>query len=192
MECACFIGYYGSQCLNHICTTSRCGTHEDCVPNSTNQGFECKCADGYYRTEGGCVDYSTYICHGFCLNGGTCTVSGNQAACSCKGTGYHGTRCDSQDCPSMNSVCPLWYKCVPDPLNPGVPNCICIDNNCECPANYCKNDGRCKVERDSFGNADFICNCKPGFFGEQCDTQCDPSSCHNGGEVTFINFQAET
>ena len=88
----------------------------------------------------------------------------------------------------MNSACPLWYKCVPDPLNPGVPDCLCIDNNCQCPADYCKNDGRCKVERDSLGNADFICDCKAGFFGEQCESQCDPSSCKNGGEVQ--EFQA--
>ena len=39
-----------------------------------SDGYECKCQDGYYQTDTGCVDFNTYTCRDYCLNGGVCNV----------------------------------------------------------------------------------------------------------------------
>ena len=74
-DCACYLGFYGNQCRNDVCFLVTCETNEHCVPSTImSDGYECKCQDGYYQTDTGCVDFNTHICRDHCLNGGVCSV----------------------------------------------------------------------------------------------------------------------
>ena len=116
-----------------------------------------------------------------CLNGGTCSVSGGQAHCSCI-NGYSGAHCE---------VPPSQGPCSPNPcLNNGT--CVPVGQKyyCNCSSGWkgddcaivncqlspCQNGGKC---------TDCGCSCSGGFSGPHCEiapsNPCSVNPCLHGG-----------
>ena len=96
--------------------------------------------------------------------------------------GYHGKTCSIPDCPAVGGIeCPDHHHCEPNSLRPGKPNCVCNDDFCECPENYCHGHGICQAQRYTDGLAKFVCDCFSSYYGETCADSCNSTSCENGG-----------
>jgi len=161
-----------------------------CIPNQSDQGWECLCKQDFYgkkcETPNPChnplMDYVNP-----CQNGGTCTFDANfTVSCECLPE-WTGDACEiprvcDPPCNEKHGICGT------DPNKSDVLVCYCesgyTGEDCSiyvCDGFVCYNGGNCTV--DIFGQAE--CQCPKGYDGVQCETnECYPdntSYCHNGG-----------
>lgn len=112
-----------------------------------------------------------------CVNGGTCSVEGDQPQCDCP-EGFGGQTCEDAPCdpdPCVNGTCSA-DQCECDP---GWEGDVCDVDIDDCADDPCLNGGTCTDEVDGFS-----CECATGWEGDDCGTNiddCAPNPCQNGG-----------
>ena len=124
-----------------------------------------------------------------CLNGGTCSPSGE---CICPITAT-GSMCETivDPCSFDNSPCQNGATCsvvsnsVICTCAPGFQGTDCSIEVQPCSPNPCLNSGTCVVT----GPESFKCECPVGWSGDDCSTvadPCDASPCENGGTCSSL------
>eukprot|EP00457_Paulinella_chromatophora_P001237 gb/GEZN01001239.1/.p1 GENE.gb/GEZN01001239.1/~~gb/GEZN01001239.1/.p1 ORF type:complete len:897 (-),score=15.03 gb/GEZN01001239.1/:413-3103(-) len=122
-----------------------------------------------------------------CQNGGQCLNSGSSYVCSCVGTGYQGSQCQTNENDCSPNPCLHGGRCTDgfksyscECSSTGYTGTVCQTNINDCLAGSCLNGGRC-VD----GINTYTCDCSnTGFTGNLCQTNiddCSKSSCLNGG-----------
>ncbi|CAH8825520.1 unnamed protein product [Trichobilharzia szidati] len=182
--CTCIEGFEGSRCENDIneCLGENGQKHlcdHRCI--NTLGSYQCFCDPGYELQSDGRTCRKQLKretqCSGRCLNGGTCTPSGE---CVCQ-PGFEGEHCEKikSICEALN-LCDQrcfakedgTYHCGCDPgyeLQADGHSCV-MKSSCD---SECENNGRCFEGR---------CICTSNFEGERCErdkNEClDPSFQH--------------
>ncbi|KAG7236016.1 hypothetical protein INR49_001414, partial [Caranx melampygus] len=184
-ECKCRVGFSGRYCDD-------CIRYPGCLHGTCQQPWQCNCQEGW----GGLfcnqdLNYCTH--HKPCLNGATCTNTGQGSyTCSCL-PGYTGASCEIQVNECSGSPCRNGGSCTD--IDNGY-KCTCppgfYGNNCELSANTCAdgpcfNGGRC-VDNPEGG---YFCQCLMGYAGFNCEKKidhCSSNPCKNGAEcVDLVN-----
>ncbi|XP_030623800.1 protein crumbs homolog 2a [Chanos chanos] len=197
--CECLLGYTGVNCEVEIdeCESSPCQNGATC--HDLVGLYTCDCVRGF---EGIDCEVNIDECASEpCLNGGICQDLIDSYECDCNGTGFMGDHCE-EDIP----------ECASDPCQHGATceegvnqyTCYCWPGfegeNCEvdideCADGPCQNDGECFEKSEpshwetdwefSYASAaGYICQCQPGFTGENCTInidECQSAPCQNGG-----------
>uniref|UniRef100_A0A667WWU0 Delta-like protein n=1 Tax=Myripristis murdjan TaxID=586833 RepID=A0A667WWU0_9TELE len=184
-ECKCRVGFSGRYCDD-------CIRYPGCLHGTCQQPWQCNCQEGW----GGLfcnqdLNYCTH--HKPCLNGATCTNTGQGSyTCSCL-PGYAGASCEIQVNECSGNPCRNGGSCTD---HDNTYKCTCppgfYGNNCELSANTCAdgpcfNDGRC-VDNPEGG---YFCQCPMGYAGFNCEKKidhCSSNPCANGAEcVDLVN-----
>uniref|UniRef100_A0A3Q1BMT9 Delta-like protein n=1 Tax=Amphiprion ocellaris TaxID=80972 RepID=A0A3Q1BMT9_AMPOC len=184
-ECKCRVGFSGRYCDD-------CIRYPGCLHGTCQQPWQCNCQEGW----GGLfcnqdLNYCTH--HKPCLNGATCTNTGQGSyTCSCL-PGYTGASCEIQVNECSGSPCRNGGSCTD---NDSGYKCTCppgfYGNNCELSANTCAdgpcfNSGRC-VDNPEGG---YFCQCPMGYAGFNCEKKidhCSSNPCLNDAEcVDLVN-----
>uniref|UniRef100_A0A3Q3GWS1 Delta-like protein n=1 Tax=Kryptolebias marmoratus TaxID=37003 RepID=A0A3Q3GWS1_KRYMA len=184
-ECKCRVGFSGRYCDD-------CIRYPGCLHGTCQQPWQCNCQEGW----GGLfcnqdLNYCTH--HKPCLNGATCTNTGQGSyTCSCP-PGYTGANCEIQVNECSGNPCRNGGSCIDE--DNGY-KCTCppgfYGNNCELSANTCAdgpclNNGRC-VDNPEGG---YFCQCTMGYAGFNCEKKidhCTSNPCLNGAEcVDLVN-----
>nr|XP_046240334.1 delta-like protein D [Scatophagus argus] len=184
-ECKCRVGFSGRYCDD-------CIRYPGCLHGTCQQPWQCNCQEGW----GGLfcnqdLNYCTH--HKPCLNGATCTNTGQGSyTCSCL-PGYTGASCEIQVNECSGNPCRNGGSCAD---NDNGYKCTCppgfYGNNCEFSANTCAdgpcfNGGRC-VDNPEGG---YFCQCPMGYAGFNCEKKidhCSSNPCLNGAEcVDLVN-----
>uniref|UniRef100_A0A671KSL8 Delta-like protein n=1 Tax=Sinocyclocheilus anshuiensis TaxID=1608454 RepID=A0A671KSL8_9TELE len=181
-ECKCRVGFKGRYC-------DECIRYPGCLHGTCQQPWQCNCQEGW----GGLfcnqdLNYCTH--HKPCLNGATCSNTGQGSyTCSCR-PGFTGASCEIEvnECtgnPCRNGgSCTNTYSCTCPPGFYG--------NNCElsamtCADGPCFNGGRCADNTDG----GYFCQCPTGYAGFNCEKKidhCSSSPCSNGARcVDLVN-----
>uniref|UniRef100_A0A3Q2PAN5 Delta-like protein n=1 Tax=Fundulus heteroclitus TaxID=8078 RepID=A0A3Q2PAN5_FUNHE len=176
-ECKCRVGFSGRYCDD-------CIRYPGCLHGTCQQPWQCNCQEGW----GGLfcnqdLNYCTH--HKPCLNGATCTNTGQGSyTCSCL-PGYTGANCEIQVNECSGNPCRNGGSCID---NDSGYKCTCppgfYGNNCELSANTCAdgpcfNGGRC-VDNPEGG---YFCQCQMGYAGFTCEKKidhCSSNPCLNG------------
>ncbi|KAF6777888.1 hypothetical protein AHF37_02385 [Paragonimus kellicotti] len=165
------------RCTSSYCRNGRCEQISD-------REVRCVCNPGY---EGIRCESQVLECPpNYCNQRGQCTMINGQPRCDCRGTGYHGERCELNPC-SAGGYCYNGGVCT---MRGSLPYCDCRGTGfhgekCRdpiCPPNYCFNRGRCVVGPDEKPT----CECQgTGFGGPRCDKPvCTADACDNRGRCT--------
>ncbi|XP_012683523.1 delta-like protein C [Clupea harengus] len=178
-ECKCRLGWEGPSC-------DECIRYPNCVHGTCGQPWQCNCKEGW----GGLFcDQDLNFCtnHKPCMNGATCTNTGQGSyTCTCQ-KGFTGERCEIE----IN-------ECDSNPCkNGGSCNDMVNDYSCSCPQGFygkncevsamkcadgpCFNGGTCS-EKSSGG---YSCACPVGYTGSNCEKKvdrCSSEPCANGGQ----------
>uniref|UniRef100_A0A7N5ZZW1 Delta-like protein n=1 Tax=Anabas testudineus TaxID=64144 RepID=A0A7N5ZZW1_ANATE len=184
-ECKCRVGFSGRYCDD-------CIRYPGCLHGTCQQPWQCNCQEGW----GGLfcnqdLNYCTH--HKPCLNGATCTNTGQGSyTCSCL-PGFTGASCEIQVDKCSGNPCRNGGSCTD---NDSGYKCTCppgfYGNNCELSANTCAdgpcfNGGRC-VDNPEGG---YFCQCPVGYAGFNCEKKidhCSSNPCLNGAEcVDLVN-----
>uniref|UniRef100_A0A8C9XLL4 Delta-like protein n=1 Tax=Sander lucioperca TaxID=283035 RepID=A0A8C9XLL4_SANLU len=184
-ECKCRVGFSGRYCDD-------CIRYPGCLHGTCQQPWQCNCQEGW----GGLfcnqdLNYCTH--HKPCLNGATCTNTGQGSyTCSCL-PGYTGASCEVQVNECSGNPCRNGGSCTD---NDNSYKCTCppgfYGNNCELSANTCAdgpcfNDGRCADNPEG----GYFCQCPMGYAGFNCEKKidhCSSNPCLNGAEcVDLVN-----
>ncbi|XP_057673224.1 delta-like protein D [Corythoichthys intestinalis] len=184
-ECKCRVGFSGRYCDD-------CIRYPGCLHGTCQQPWQCNCQEGW----GGLfcnqdLNYCTH--HKPCLNGATCTNTGQGSyTCSCP-PGYTGASCEIEVNECSGNPCRNGGSCSD---HDGGYKCTCppgfYGNNCELSASSCAdgpcfNDGRC-VDNPEGG---YFCQCPTGYAGFNCEKKIDhclSNPCSNGAEcVDLVN-----
>ncbi|XP_051235513.1 delta-like protein D [Dicentrarchus labrax] len=184
-ECKCRVGFSGRYCDD-------CIRYPGCLHGTCQQPWQCNCQEGW----GGLfcnqdLNYCTH--HKPCLNGATCTNTGQGSyTCSCL-PGYTGASCEIQVNECSGNPCRNGGSCTD---NDNGYKCTCppgfYGNNCELSANTCAdgpcfNDGRCADNPEG----GYFCQCPMGYAGFNCEKKidhCSSNPCLNGAEcVDLVN-----
>uniref|UniRef100_A0A674NY34 Delta-like protein n=1 Tax=Takifugu rubripes TaxID=31033 RepID=A0A674NY34_TAKRU len=184
-ECKCRVGFSGRYCDD-------CIRYPGCLHGTCQQPWQCNCQEGW----GGLfcnqdLNYCTH--HKPCLNGATCTNTGQGSyTCSCL-PGFTGASCEVQVNECSGNPCRNGGSCSD---NENGYKCICppgfYGNNCELSANTCAdgpcfNDGRCADNPEG----GYFCQCPMGYAGFNCEKKidhCSSNPCLNGAEcVDLVN-----
>uniref|UniRef100_A0A3Q3IT52 Delta-like protein n=1 Tax=Monopterus albus TaxID=43700 RepID=A0A3Q3IT52_MONAL len=184
-ECKCRVGFSGRYCDD-------CIRYPGCLHGTCQQPWQCNCQEGW----GGLfcnqdLNYCTH--HKPCLNGATCTNTGQGSyTCSCP-PGYTGASCELQVNKCSGSPCRNGGSCTD---NDSGYKCTCppgfYGNSCELSANTCAdgpcfNGGRC-IDNPEGG---YFCQCPVGYAGFNCEKKidhCSSNPCLNGAEcVDLVN-----
>ncbi|XP_029467630.1 LOW QUALITY PROTEIN: protein crumbs homolog 2 [Rhinatrema bivittatum] len=201
--CKCVMGYTGLNCETEIdeCESNPCHNAGTC--NDYVGLYTCTCFPGY---EGTRCEVDINECESQpCKNGGTCKDLINGYQCNCSDTGFTGEECETDilECasgPCLNNATCLEgvknYSCV---CWPGYIGKQCEIDKDECLEGPCQNGALCfersnqayygdllkfNKEFSYMGAAGYICQCQPGFAGENCSTnidECESQPCQNGG-----------
>ncbi|KAM9454186.1 LOW QUALITY PROTEIN: delta-like protein A [Clarias gariepinus] len=184
-ECKCRVGFKGRYC-------DECIRYPGCLHGTCQQPWQCNCQEGW----GGLfcnqdLNYCTH--HKPCLNGATCSNTGQGSyTCSCR-PGFTGTSCEIE----VN-------ECAGNPCRNGG-SCTDLENTytCACPPGYygkhcelsamtcadgpCFNGGRCADNPDG----GYFCQCPTGYAGFNCEKKidhCTSGPCSNGARcVDLVN-----
>eukprot|EP00117_Sycon_ciliatum_P049087 scpid14564/ scgid0823/ Laminin subunit beta-3; Epiligrin subunit bata; Kalinin B1 chain; Kalinin subunit beta; Laminin B1k chain; Laminin-5 subunit beta; Nicein subunit beta len=134
-------------------------------------GHRCQsCSLGHYQSGKDCIPCE---CSSKGANDNHCNVATGQ--CKCK-PGYGGRQC---------SVCANGHF-LPDTTLAKSP-CVAFDSNLECQACYCSLKGSTS---SSCTDGRGICQCKPGYTGEKCDSCISASQYHSTvGGCQELNWQ---
>ncbi|KAM9817639.1 delta-like protein D [Neosynchiropus ocellatus] len=184
-ECKCRVGFSGRYCDD-------CIRYPGCLHGTCQQPWQCNCQEGW----GGLfcnqdLNYCTH--HKPCLNGATCTNTGQGSyTCSCL-PGYTGASCEIEVNECSGNPCRNGGSCLD---HDNGYQCTCppgfYGNNCELSASTCAdgpcfNAGRC-VDNPEGG---YFCQCPSGYAGFNCEKKidhCDSNPCMNGAEcVDLVN-----
>ncbi|XP_037553416.1 delta-like protein D [Nematolebias whitei] len=184
-ECKCRVGFSGRYCDD-------CIRYPGCLHGTCQQPWQCNCQEGW----GGLfcnqdLNYCTH--HKPCLNGATCTNTGQGSyTCSCP-PGYTGANCEIQVNECSGNPCRNGGSCIDG--NNGY-KCTCppgfYGNNCELSANTCA-DGPCLNSGRCLDNPEggYFCQCTMGYAGFNCEKKidhCTSNPCLNGAEcVDLVN-----
>uniref|UniRef100_A0A8C7Y1D4 Delta-like protein n=1 Tax=Oryzias sinensis TaxID=183150 RepID=A0A8C7Y1D4_9TELE len=184
-ECKCRVGFSGRYCDD-------CIRYPGCLHGTCQQPWQCNCQEGW----GGLfcnqdLNYCTH--HKPCLNGATCTNTGQGSyTCTCL-PGYTGASCEIQVSECSGNPCRNGGSCSD---NENGYKCACppgfYGNNCELSANTCAdgpcfNGGRCADNPEG----GYFCQCPAGYAGFNCEKKidhCSSNPCLNGAEcVDLVN-----
>ncbi|XP_069124277.1 LOW QUALITY PROTEIN: uncharacterized protein [Argopecten irradians] len=185
-----------SMCIaSSYCTTTPCNGNGICsVINHV--GF-CTCNAGY--TGSTCNNMLNYCATSPCVNGQCNNLDGTDYNCTCY-SGYAGKNCDisladgcgSHQCEagSCRSVFnpTVTYECL-CPTTGGYAGDFCRRVEDLCAGTPCKNQATCVA----YGSVRKQCICRPGFTGDDCETNIDdcaanPAACaFNGTCVDEVN-----
>uniref|UniRef100_A0A8C3G387 Delta-like protein n=1 Tax=Cyclopterus lumpus TaxID=8103 RepID=A0A8C3G387_CYCLU len=184
-ECKCRVGFSGRYCDD-------CIRYPGCLHGTCQQPWQCNCQEGW----GGLfcnqdLNYCTH--HKPCLNGATCTNTGQGSyTCTCL-PGYTGSGCEIEVNECSGNPCRNGGSCTD---NDNGYKCTCppgfYGNNCELSANTCAdgpcfNGGRCADNPEG----GYFCQCPMGYAGFNCEKKidhCSSNPCLNGAEcVDLVN-----
>uniref|UniRef100_H3CC85 Delta-like protein n=1 Tax=Tetraodon nigroviridis TaxID=99883 RepID=H3CC85_TETNG len=183
-ECKCRVGFKGRYC-------DECIRYPGCLHGTCQQPWQ-HCQEGW----GGLfcnqdLNYCTH--HKPCMNGATCSNTGQGSyTCSCR-PGFTGASCEVQVNECAGNPCRNGGSCT-DLEN--TYTCTCphgfYGNNCElsamtCADGPCSNGGRC-VDNPEGG---YFCQCPRGHAGFNCEKKidhCSSGPCSNGARcVDLVN-----
>ncbi|KAK2854176.1 hypothetical protein Q5P01_006837 [Channa striata] len=187
-ECKCRVGFSGRYCDD-------CIRYPGCLHGTCQQPWQCNCQEGW----GGLfcnqdLNYCTH--HKPCLNGATCTNTGQGSyTCSCL-PGFTGASCETRVDKCSGSPCRNGGSCT---VSIKGAECVDLVNSflCQCPEGFfgpncedsssvsanclsfpCQNGGTCQEGVNSY-----TCTCPPGYTGKNCSSpisRCSHNPCHNG------------
>uniref|UniRef100_A0A8C8GP95 Delta-like protein n=1 Tax=Oncorhynchus tshawytscha TaxID=74940 RepID=A0A8C8GP95_ONCTS len=184
-ECKCRVGFKGRYC-------DECIRYPGCLHGTCQQPWQCNCQEGW----GGLfcnqdLNYCTH--HKPCMNGATCSNTGQGSyTCSCR-PGFTGDACEIEVNECTLNPCRNGGSCT-DMENTHA--CACppgfYGNTCElsamtCADGPCFNGGRCADNPDG----GYFCQCPTGYAGFNCEKKidhCTSSPCSNGARcVDLVN-----
>ncbi|XP_077506591.1 cell polarity complex component crumbs [Amblyomma americanum] len=173
-RCECEHGYEGTNCerLRDFCESAPCLNGATC--KGEKGGHRCVCADGYRGSA--CAELIDFcreqLTDDTCLHGGRCVPHVGGFSCNCDGTGYEGSRCqtDVDECALEVSLCEHGGTCLD---RPGSYECVCPDGRF---GRHCEHNDSCHLEDPCRNGAPctplaegrFFCNCTPGYHGLTC------------------------
>ncbi|XP_068451815.1 delta-like protein A [Clinocottus analis] len=184
-ECKCRVGFKGRYC-------DECIRYPGCLHGTCQQPWQCNCQEGW----GGLfcnqdLNYCTH--HKPCINGATCSNTGQGSyTCTCR-PGFTGASCELQVNECAGNPCRNGGSCA-DLEN--TYECTCphgfYGKNCElsamtCADGPCSNGGRCADNPDG----GYFCQCPTGYAGFNCEKKidhCSSGPCSNGARcVDLVN-----
>ncbi|XP_062857522.1 delta-like protein 4 [Trichomycterus rosablanca] len=184
-ECICREGWQGTFC-------TECKKHPVCKHGTCQQPWQCNCKEGW----GGLFcDQDLNFCthHKPCMNGATCTNTGQGSyTCTCR-PGFTGTNCelevrhcDSNPCRNRGHCTELdnSYSCT---CLPGFEGTHCENSLLTCADMPCFQGGKCH-ERDN--GRSYSCDCPRGYTGLNCEKKVDKCTtlpCANGGSCVVLS-----
>lgn len=190
--CACTAGWvdddniHGIACTNvdecALASLNICRGNATCTDSPGT--YSCSCNDGYGQTAAEAARTDVYQCTNLtgcasnpCLHGGSCSSAGSIGyTCTCDGTGYRGTRCETNydecaigrgvangnDCNAVatcsDTVGSFTCACNAGYSGNGL-TCSNV-NECTLGSNNCNSNAACS---DSVGS--FTCACNEGYSG---------------------------
>ncbi|CAL8253571.1 unnamed protein product [Boreogadus saida] len=203
-RCECSVGFKGIDCEEEVdeCEVRPCLNGATCRDHVGR--YSCDCVAGF---QGHDCQVNTDECEsGPCLNQGACIDQVNSFQCDCVKTGFTGNHCedDIPECasnPCQNGAhCQegvRQYSCL---CYPGYEGEHCQVDVDECSLEPCHHGGECfqrsllenyqrlaQLQGEEFSYAQaagFICQCKPGYTGEDCSVdvdECVSAPCQNAG-----------
>lgn len=171
-RCKCEHGYEGTNCerLRDFCESEPCQHGATCV--GERGGYRCVCAEGYRGPA--CAEFIDFCREqptgDACLHGGHCVPHLGGFSCDCTGTGYEGSRCetDVDEC-LLEAACESG-TCID---RPGSYECVCPEGLF---GRRCEHNDSCHLEEPCRNGAPctplaegrFFCNCTPGYHGLTC------------------------
>ncbi|XP_059903082.1 delta-like protein A [Gadus macrocephalus] len=184
-ECKCRVGFKGRYCDD-------CIRYPGCLHGTCQQPWQCNCQEGW----GGLfcnqdLNYCTH--HKPCLNGATCSNTGQGSyTCSCR-LGFSGASCEIEVNDCAGSPCRNGGSCTDQETTfqctcpPGFYGKNCEQSAMTCADAPCFNNGRCSDNPDG----GYYCQCPTGYAGFNCEKKidhCTSAPCSNGARcVDLVN-----
>uniref|UniRef100_A0A8C7G2Z0 Delta-like protein n=1 Tax=Oncorhynchus kisutch TaxID=8019 RepID=A0A8C7G2Z0_ONCKI len=177
-ECKCRVGFKGRYC-------DECIRYPGCLHGTCQQPWQCNCQEGW----GGLfcnqdLNYCTH--HKPCMNGATCSNTGQGSyTCSCR-PGFTGDACEIEVNECTLNPCRNGGSCTVTYVS------IFFSKDMEntamtCADGPCFNEGRCADNPDG----GYFCQCPTGYAGFNCEKKidhCTSSPCSNGARcVDLVN-----